>query len=358
MTEEIRTKLNDLGIYIYDVIEVFKEYFGEERVDATAYPSLPSLENESSLNTDDITDIVVHFPKVTVTNEREESIDIYDLFARTSVYNSGKLAVRPMMRKTTYTQEQLNVGYSHSHLPRNSFDWANPCLGSGPINSTIASLFAGNDMDSWRLYCLELDRYVQVESLSGGPYILMSCVTRYSLGDYIKFNYNINQLWQRPLRSYSEFPEDIAENEILARLFKKGMLNFTYSSVEGYRIAETPQRLVLLISNVCIEIAQELGWSRQDILQKGLCIESIYSGGHFYRVGSSIRREFAEGEVAFTFRGKNVLYKLIGQDESPENKPVLIVTRDEFTSILELINILLNNVYGNKIKTDKPIRII
>ena len=53
---------------INDVYEVFKEYYGEDRVD---------LQNNER--------ILVHFPRVTVTNENDQSVEVTDLYIRTKI---------------------------------------------------------------------------------------------------------------------------------------------------------------------------------------------------------------------------------------------------------------------------------
>ena len=61
---------------------------------------------------------------------------------------------------------------SHVHgIPFNRFtDFKSPCLGSGPIKSTVATLALGYDEAIRQLFCLELDKYVRVESIAGIPY--------------------------------------------------------------------------------------------------------------------------------------------------------------------------------------------
>ena len=70
----------------------------------------------------------------------------------------------------------------HSHIssiPFGNFTFfQSPCTGSGPINNTICSLSRDFDANLWRLFCLELSKYVEVESIAGTPYHRLEGLTR------------------------------------------------------------------------------------------------------------------------------------------------------------------------------------
>ena len=56
-------------------------------------------------------------------------------------------------------------------IPTNDFRcFQYPCTGSGPINGTISTLNRNYDEDMWNMFCLELSKYVTVESIAGHPY--------------------------------------------------------------------------------------------------------------------------------------------------------------------------------------------
>lgn len=122
--------------------------------------------------------ILIHFPEVTVTNEINQSTVIYDFFARVPLKKDGKLASEFRFVKTTYTDRELPSRYMHSHCHSINLShpevWETPCLGSGPIRNTVASLMTDYDTHKWTLFFWELDKYTQVESLSGIPYLKLS----------------------------------------------------------------------------------------------------------------------------------------------------------------------------------------
>lgn len=179
--------------YIRKVKEILDDYFGEE------YVSIPILEEDSdeyfpkiikdfNYKTAEeilrefirVFDVIIYYPKVTVTNEYNHKIDITDVYIRLKINILGQLEATFNLLRTSYTSEQLEAGYCHSHVRRidsNSlFTWSNPCLGNGPIKNTILSLTRAFDEELWKLFCVELNSYIHTESISGGPYIGLSNV--------------------------------------------------------------------------------------------------------------------------------------------------------------------------------------
>lgn len=118
--------------------------------------------------------ILVWFPHVTVTNEHDRSTEIDNLYAKVVIEYDGTIDGRFSLNRATYTLQHMKGNYMHSHvnvIPFNDFlEFQVPCTGTGPINSTISSLCNEFDKDIWNLFCLELSKYVTVESISGTPY--------------------------------------------------------------------------------------------------------------------------------------------------------------------------------------------
>ena len=123
--------------------------------------------------------IVVHFPEVTITNENNKSITIQDLYAKVCINSLGKFIVGPLFNRATYPYIQMVRGYMHSHINGivTGERFTSSCLGSGPITRTINSLRMEYEDGLWELYCIELEKYVHVESLQGGPYHRLENVT-------------------------------------------------------------------------------------------------------------------------------------------------------------------------------------
>lgn len=162
------------------VFSAFSTTFGEENIEMS--PILPYRQflaymevygtNEENFQKLTQRAIVVHFPKITIRNEREQEHTIYDLFSQTSFNGRGQFVNGPFFKRASYTNAELLANYMHSHVPGigDPNEWKKCCLGNGPINTTITALRLEPTWENWLLYTVQLEQFVQVESLSGGPY--------------------------------------------------------------------------------------------------------------------------------------------------------------------------------------------
>lgn len=179
------------------VFSVFCDVFGEDRCDVQINKAFlreisvwwERQDSGSVLDSDvseyivfrespGVFDIIVYFPEVEISNEMNEHHTIRELYVRTKIDSEGKAVGIFNMLRTRYTSQELNVGYKHSHtlrvLTRVNLGFTECCLGNGPIRSTLTELARECDLDRWNVYCLQLDQYVGVESVGGGPYIRMN----------------------------------------------------------------------------------------------------------------------------------------------------------------------------------------
>lgn len=224
--EGIEKQYNEGIVEIHRVYDIFKDFFGEDKVDLQNVVTLESIiERIKALNVGEITNmldsgipeelwdiykgdtleklpeenlnyifqhcnivincifynsqseipfILVWFPHVTVTNEHDKSTEIEDLYAKVSIGYDGTMYGKFKLNRASYTLQHLINDYMHSHvssIPISDFSkFQTPCTGSGPINATMSSLQRNFDEDLWNLFCLELSKYVTVESIAGTPY--------------------------------------------------------------------------------------------------------------------------------------------------------------------------------------------
>jgi len=206
-----------------DIFDVFAAYYGEENVDIDTSAIRQFIEDRMNIlcDADEVKEsnirpikesvasmkfsITIHWPKITINNERGNHVDIYDLFCMVRIQLNGKLSDIRFTR-STFQIGQLCTGYIHSHLhrmfgipdliSRRRYDeivnhaktWNNFCFGNGPIRYTISSLMTfDKDKDtaeSYMLLCRELDICVRIESLAGVPYIKMSSISESSSVPY------------------------------------------------------------------------------------------------------------------------------------------------------------------------------
>lgn len=130
------------------VFEFAKEIFGEERVRMEGY------------------ELTVHFPVIEITNGTDKHT-IKDLFVKTAVPAPYFYGTR-----TTFTFPEWQSQYAHSHLPasaaRGSFEHF--CLGRSNFAAMVSNTSANPSEENWYFLLLSLTKYLEWESLEGGPH--------------------------------------------------------------------------------------------------------------------------------------------------------------------------------------------
>ena len=177
---EAREKFEQKYTRALEVCELIKDYFGEELTDCQENTYNAVLNYLTTTPIEEINNsllppivILIKFPRVRVTNDNDNSVEITNLFVRLEVTCEGYLKQGFQMARTEYTLTQWLSNYCHSHVSFTNSrpeEFLNPCYGSGPILRTIRFLRDNFDIQRWGLFCFELSKYVTVESLRGGPY--------------------------------------------------------------------------------------------------------------------------------------------------------------------------------------------
>ena len=348
------------------VYDIFKDFFNEVRVDLQVNKefkdSLESLfeardednlneifnyDLNSTLNTVKFKRIYteippffifVHFPDVTITNEHNDSINIRDLYARIPIYWNGTLNYRFEMIVTTYTRTLFNAGYCHSHLHHlygNKPIFDTPCLGTGPLVETCNVLTSNFTEDNWKLFCVELSRYVTVESLLGTPYFRMTSISDKRSNKLINIHKVSNYIWD-----HKELLIETIHN-----LVSKKLLNFKYVNGE-YNFANSEAELIRIISNEFIAIyndkfnKKEVNETLLQLVNRSFVIKVKYYNDNYYYIGR-ITNKIPSDAVLFTFKGKEI--KTIITDDITNIKETFILNPDKIsyiaTKLLEFINI-------------------
>lgn len=358
-----------------EVYAIFKEYFNEENVDIQWNKSLEDGINNLDINTlkeiVDVTDaeltkekctiidwikrkiiydlefnvyyIIIHYPSVTITNELDKHIDIQDLYIKVPITINGLFNYysdnhRLSMVVTTYKKALYYAGYAHSHLPRidyNIITFKHPCLGNGPIGRTIFTLQNASKMtmDFWKLFCYELDKYVHVESLKGGPYIKMSEVTE--KGDNIPIPILLCDSLKNSVEGlfrYKNFFVDEIKTlnnlmlSTLKNIINNNKLNFRYIN-NRYIYSHSNSELVRIVSNTFFEVYNKRNKKiplkkliDNDILRKVYIHNDIIS--YYYYTQQDI--PLPPNTKILTFKGKDVFFKLL-EDDNIKETPIYIL---------------------------------
>lgn len=360
------------------ILEIFNDFFGEDRVDMQGFPTLedvkrelPAMASESRV-TRLLADrqrehrgfILVHFPHVRVTNEYDKYVDINHLYAQVYINLDGTIQGRFLLNRSEYSVLHFSNGYMHSHISSipiyNFEEFQTPCTGSGPINSTICSLSREFDADLWRLFCLELDRFVQVESISGTPYHRLESLTRGGASRQALVFTKI-----QPMPEVSEaylggcitYPQ-LAE--FIKYVVDSNILRFNYLG-DGYYLALPPVKYYIKISNLFIEWYNRKYANGEVNASLGALTNTIimplkFNNGRLYReTNNYVNYRQYIGRKVCTFKGQDVVLTISDiEEETAQTNNVYILQKVIADYIITVILNTLNFRYGNKKEENTP----
>lgn len=297
--------------------------------------------------------ILVHFPHVRVTNEHDRFVDINHLWAKVKVSYNGTLNGGFTLNRSEYTLLHIRSHYMHSHIssiPTGDFtQFQNPCTGRGPINGTISALNRDYDEDMWNMFCLELSKYVTVESVAGVPYNYLEKLGTNDMEvgvdrfiTYLSPNYYESVITPDKFREFVRY------------FISSKKLKFNY--VNGsYSIGMSLTEFIVLISNEFIKwyndqfnkeelTAKFADLKRHDILRE--CI--IDNGKIYYDRGRNNVNNYAQyiGKKVCVFKGREITVDITDIAEvRNENKSIILNTQTALY-ILNIILKVLNYRYG------------
>ena len=312
--------------------------------------SFLSLDIKYFLGLDSVHDIIVHFPKVTVTNEFNRSINIQDLYAKVSIAPKARLYSIFKLARTTIPYEQFRVGYAHSHVSpissTNAGQWQTPCVGSGPIDATMNSLrFKPFNAQLWGLFTYELAKYVTIESVVGRPYVRLESVGKGNLDETMS---NLDVLSDRTFPPTQEY--------MIKKFIKyhadKGRLKIKYTNGQ-YSLGENINTAIVNLSNSFIEFINQntltVVPSLKACINNNILAQYIITNNRIHKVTSNNRSIpsaiAASGRTLFKFKGNDVKLNII-TDASNVKNYTLLLTRRYCEKIITYILNLINYKYG------------
>lgn len=297
--------------------------------------------------------ILVHFPHVRVTNEHDRFVDINHLWAKVKVSYNGTLNGGFTLNRSEYTLLHIRSHYMHSHIssiPTGDFtQFQNPCTGRGPINGTISALNRDYDEDMWNMFCLELSKYVTVESVAGVPYNYLEKLGTNDMEvgvdrfiTYLSPNYYGDTLSTDKLR-------DFVRHFINTKKLKFNYVNGSYS------IGMSLPEYIILISNEFISWYNDL-FNKGEVTNtfdnlktRELLRECIIDNGKiYYDRGRNNVNNYAQyiGKKVCVFKGREITVDITDIAEvRNENKSIILNTQTALY-ILNIILKVLNYRYG------------
>lgn len=387
-----------------EILDIFKDFYGEDKVDMQNYPSFDEfiewlknlslasyipkskIENQKlweeikskSLSSIDekllstiipvihseevreyiienkfnCINILVYYPKVRVTNEYDKYVDITDLYAKVSFNVDGTIIGKFSLNRASYTYTQFISGYMHSHIssiPTSDFTkFKIPCTGRGPINDTILNLSREYDEDLWKLFCLELDKFVHTESIAGVPYNRLENIGKSERGLDYNFNISYNRdnliVWR-----------DINIGSFIENFIKSKKLKFNYKNGE-YSIGMSYVDFVILISNEFItwyntQYNKGIVYKNYEYLLDNSILKKcqiVDNKIYYNRSGFSMDVHQFIGSYICHFKGTPINLDITGNPNDEEIPTSTILNTKYVRYILTVILNVLNYNYGRE----------
>lgn len=411
MSEEVIKTIEEKIEGLYDslmekplqVLNIFNDFFGEDKVDMQGYPTLDEFKTwintvpiygyipRGTVNIDsgdwrrcsvksipeDIVGpvinsfsesrvissvgslkfntifILVHFPHVRVTNEHDRFVDINHLWAKIHINYNGSMSGGLTLNRSEYTMLHIISDYMHSHvsyIPFSDFSqFQSPCTGSGPINGTISALNREYDEDTWNMFCLELSKYVTVESVAGRPYhYLEKLGTSYMTEEISRFTAYLSSGYYGEVLSYANF------RRFVKYFVESKKLKFNYAN-GSFSIGMSIVEFIVLISNEFIEWYNKqfnegkITYSLDRLKSSNILTECIIDNGRIYYESVSTHiNNYAQyiGKKVCVFKGKEITVNITDISEIRNNNKSLILDRQTALYILTKILEVLNYRYG------------
>ena len=345
--------------HVLQVYQVFSDFFGESHTDLQC-----DTERDNGRPY-----ILVWWPRVTVTNEHNNSVLITDLYAKVLLELDGTIPYESRgftLNRGSYTSDQFYSNYMHSHIcdiPKGHFQsFQLPCLGRGPIIQTINSLKMDSDETKWMLFCQELSMYVQVESITGVPYRYLERIGAadrlYGYEDYPSASRGYSRGYSSGLRQFQNTTLESGNsllNEFTHWYLQHGHLVLKYQ--EGiYQPAMSFFDFMIDISNAFIEFYNTQLKSTQTAVNRlftdGILLRVFASDGKFYQLGSSQHsNDYAQGyqgALVCHFKGQEVHLHITSSSNNSEMLQTSILEKTIAMKILINITQTINYKYKNE----------
>lgn len=309
------------------ILSVLDNEHARRNINAVAFPCI---------------DIIVHFPHVRITNEYDKFVDINHLYVKVTITCNGNIVGKFTLNRSEYPYLHVYNGYLHSHvgsIPTWNFtEFQSPCTGSGPISDTVRNLQLDFDPDIWRLFCLELNKYVQVESISGVPYHRLEELGTFRDSILIPQFRMVSLPFIRLTNGYKYM------SHFIPHLIQSKTLKFNY--VNGnYSIGMPMKECIAIISNEFIkwynctsEAKIYLDFNNIDALQ--IVRKCIIQNGRIYYEDSNLRRDQTLdrirayiGKKVCTFKGREITITIPDIDN-------FVIQKDAGYTILNIEDIL------------------
>jgi len=129
-------------------------------------------------------DLLIRYPHITITNTKQESREIEELYC-VLTFNESCLLKEFQGFRAKMSFNDVKNSYRHSHLNFRSleslFDVSSFCTGSTDLTALISEFREDFNEDRFDLFLYQINNFVEWESIEGTPYIHLSTTNNRNL---------------------------------------------------------------------------------------------------------------------------------------------------------------------------------
>lgn len=275
--------------------------------------------------------IIIHFPHITVSNGKNMTTDIQDLYVKLEFNQANWTCATSMEgRRGTFTYPQYKSSYSHSHLPRSTGgSWGRFCLGSSEMSAIQAEWRMDGhafDIIEFELWMYQLDAYVRWESLGGGPHIRMASISVTGAETSISDRYKSQALFC--------FVKVARENDLSFPLdYDKSTSRFTISEIELEKFILKHEELLTTYDNLIVPNR----WNETDLWVKWDGQKHIYGNPDWVRIKRNIGEynKTTSADYTFLFKGETIRPKILPYD-APDSDNLTSVPHPQLVKYIKV----------------------
>lgn len=241
------------------------------------------------------TRLIMYFPEIVITNQENAFHTIKDIFVCLK-WDNGKLSPNLSTARTSYTPEEIDSSYVHSHAVWTMWNMdfkETCCLGDGNVAQTLMLLGTEYDEDMFRLLLYNIRGYLEYESIETTPYALIKNI-KHKQED-------IENLSMSDVRQVLSNIIIYCPQDKLKAIFSNINLNRTNDTISVIKDAVFETQLVELLTN-----------SSYEARTGSYVFASKDYTGKYYKV--SLRRnnhESGRPKTPYIFRREPIEFKLL-----------------------------------------------
>lgn len=286
----------------------------------------------------DTMSIIIYYPELTLTNDFGRTHTIYDVYLRIDIPD-----FHIYLGRTSYTQEEVKLGYIHSHVSVAEFYNMNSfCMGiETPILKIKDSLsiarkdhLIGNSFKYLvQSFIIETERMIRVESNAGGPYISFDTVKQNS--GYNKQPITVDKDNYMPLLDYASSILKKAQ-DLIKYYCSLGLDTFYYDG-RCWQLKATDAEFIKRVTKVA---------KTYNKTQKANIYQEVYTlNGLYYRKTVSNYSLIVNRTPSWHFKSQYPKYKIL--DSKVPYVSDKIVNIDIINALYWFLMQLVNTAYAN-----------